>query len=361
MSDRTKTKHEWVLLYYMSYDNNLEHCGPIILNALERGVRGTQLVVTVLADDTEQNGLKRHTITSKGRQVEVMNTDNSASEEVVGNYLTWVAKHHPAKHYAMVFLDHGGRLDEMCLDEWPSQHETKHWLSARLVGPMIKRFRERVSGEVDLLFLQQCGRGSLENLYNFRGAAVAIMASQMNVGAPNTYYEATLQWLADSENATGVDLARQIMSSDEHFNNYVCVDGQVLEELPAVLSPVVRALLNGGESTPKPAVRVTPCFQCEAEKNYDLLEWLADAFRQSGQSRQPLDPFKSWIRQRLVLALTVHPTREKSLKGLCGLSLFVPESEEVFESYRDYPIYQDTCLGNLWKAMYLSNDTLRRH
>jgi hypothetical protein len=76
--DQPKPKHDWVIIYYMSYDNNLEFCGPTILDGLERGVKGSKLVVTVLADDTDKGGLKRYTITSEGRTEEVLNTDNSA-------------------------------------------------------------------------------------------------------------------------------------------------------------------------------------------------------------------------------------------------------------------------------------------
>ena len=154
----------------MSYDNDLASFGPVILDALEHGVQGTGFVVTVLADDTERDGLRRYSISSQGRAREILNTDNSASEDVLSDYLHWVTETYPAKHYGVVFLDHGGRLDDMCLDKWPDANDQERWLSARLVGGLLREFRKRVPGEVDLLFLQQCGRASLENLYNFRGA-----------------------------------------------------------------------------------------------------------------------------------------------------------------------------------------------
>ena len=350
------TIHDWVFAYYMSYDNNLEYCGPAILDGLEEGVKGSNLVVTVLSDDIDKNGLKRYTITSEGRTKEVLKTDNSASEEVVSDYLAWVANTYPASHYAVVFLNHGGRLDEMCLDERPGGNLERRWLSARLVGPLLRKFREEATGEVELLFLQQCGRGTLENMYNFRGTAVALMASQTNVGAPNTYYETTLKWLAKQQKPSGQALARQIMASDEHFINYVCVNGAAVAELPTRLDPVIETLLGDAESNLRAVTDREPCYRHEAETNYDLLEWLESAFKENSRSKKSLEHFRKWVREKLIVATAVHPRHGKIVEGWCGLSLWVPESEKLREPYRDYPIYQDCHLNDLWNVMYPASE-----
>jgi hypothetical protein len=344
--EKSAPARDWVLIYYMSYDNNLERCGPIILDGLEKGVKDSNLVVTVLHDDTDKAGLKRHVLTSEGRATETLATDNSASEEVLKEYLAWAAKTYPAKHYAVVFLDHGGRLDEMCVDAWPGEKETKRWLSAKLTGPVLRQFRKEAPGAVDLLFLQQCGRGSIENLFNFRGAASAILASQTTVGAPNTYYAKSAAWLASNPKATGAELAKQIMGVDEHFMNYVCVDGKAVEELPARLEPVVKALLEGG--VPKAPSKPKPCFNVEDERNYDLLEWLEGAFRDNGRAVKPLDDFKTWVTAKLVLSHVKHAKAGKRAETWTGLSIFVP-SEKIRSRYAGYPIYEESLLDELWK------------
>ena len=38
---------EWALAFVMSYDNDLEHCGPIILDGLEAGVKSDKVRVLV--------------------------------------------------------------------------------------------------------------------------------------------------------------------------------------------------------------------------------------------------------------------------------------------------------------------------
>ncbi len=345
-------EHEWVLVYYMSYDNNLEHCGPVILDQLTRGAKRSDLLVTVLSDDRDPGGLRRHTITSAGRTEERLTTDNSASEEVLSDYLDWVAAAHPARHYAVVFLNHGGRLDEMCLDEYTGDSGKQRWLSARLVGPILRGFRNDVSGEVELLFLQQCGRGSLENLYSFRGAAKAIMASQMSVGAPNTYYEPVLRWLASRRQTAGAPLASQIMSHDRHFTSYVCVDGDALQELPRRLDPVVRGLLGDDERTLEPVAGMRPCFRYKTETYYDLLGWLESAYRENKRPTEPLTAFSEWVRDKLIVTVKSHSYRGRDGEGLCGLSLFVPESKHVRGAYLGYPIYRASTLEDSWNRMF---------
>ncbi|MEN6575205.1 MAG: clostripain-related cysteine peptidase [Phycisphaerales bacterium] len=347
-------KREWVLVYYMSYDNDLERHGPGILEALERGTKGTNLIVTVLADDADQSGLRRYTLSNEGRGRELLGTDDSASEEVLSDYLTWVATHHPAKHYAVVFLDHGGRLDEMCLDERPGRGREGHWLSARRAGGALREFRKEIPGEFDLLFLQQCGRGSIENLYNFRGTAKAVMASQMNVGAPNTYYESTLRWLAEHQDATGPQLARQVMDTDEHYAQYVCVNGPSLEEIPSCLKPVVEALLGTGDSPGKaPGLsELTPCFQYEGETNYDLFHWLERAFNDNHRSTDSLREFRKWVQDELIVTIAVPLHRRNEITEFCGLSLYVPVSQQARGSWIDYPFYEGSRLRELWTVIY---------
>ncbi len=340
----------WVFALYMSYDNDLEPNGPIILDALKNGVRHSDIVVTVLADDTDKNGLKRHVITTKGMMTEMLQSDDSASAQVVEDYFTWVAKNYPAHHYALIFLDHGGRLDEMCLDECPGTDGNEKWLSARLVGEALRKFRQHTPGTVELLFLQQCGRGSVENLYNFRGTANAVMASQLGVGAPNTYYMATLRWLAGHADATGRELAHQIIASEEKYNSYVVVDGAALAELPSRIDAVVTAL-NLDKTIPLMLPSCVPaCYQYQDERFFDAAGWLEAAFRENTRSTDQLEKFIVWSREKLIFEHAIQPEQRKTLSGLCGLSLFVPETAMACDTYADYPFFKAGSLVELWKA-----------
>lgn len=339
-------ERDWVLIYVMSYDNNLTRFGPGILDALGRGVRGGKTVVTVLADDPNPNGLNRYVITSDGISSHRLPTDDSASEVVLGDYLSWAAKTYPAKHYAIVFLDHGGRLYEMCLDERPGGGGTKHWMDGRRVGERLRAFRAEAPGTVELVFLQQCGRGSVENLYNFNNTASVVLASQHNVGAPNTYYEPTLHWLDAHPDATGSKLASRIMADDRHFTSYASFDGKALVELPHRLGPVVKALIDNDTAVTCPT-GMPPCYESDNEIFFDLIEWLEAAYRENRRPAAALDEFSRWARKELLIKVVT----SRGSRSVCGLSLFVPQTEGQRTRYQNEPVCRESDLGRLWEAV----------
>jgi len=115
---------------------------------------------------------------------------------------------------------------------------------------------------------------------------------------------------------------------------------------------VVKELLGSQTGSPKPAKGLSPCFDIAEETNYDLFAWLECAFRESNRPTESLEKFKAWVQDKLIVGIAVHPRRGNSVKELCGLSLFVPETEAVRGVYSDYPIYQDSLLNDLWNVLY---------
>lgn len=99
---------DWVFVYYLSYDNDLTTHTPLVLKALRAGVKTGSVAVTALVDDADRQGLIRHVITAQGSVEERLPTDDSAGTQVLSNYLAWVRENLPARHYGIVFADHGG-------------------------------------------------------------------------------------------------------------------------------------------------------------------------------------------------------------------------------------------------------------
>lgn len=344
----------WVFVYYMAYDNNLDHCGPIILDALEKGIQGSDTTVTVLADSVRTKGLRRHVLRPQAHQVTALPTDNSASEEVLEDYLGWVASSLPAKRYAVVFLNHGGNLDEMCLDENPGEGQAKKWLSAQRVGPILRRFRENVVGDVALLFLQQCGRGSIDNLYNFRGAAELVLSSQTSVGAPNTYYTETLQQIGRRPELSPLQLAELITGLDKHFTNYVAIDGNRIAELPNRFDPIIRPLLALERVQVPEDASLSFRGQNWDETYFDLLDWLSKVYEVNGLTDQKgvLEELRRWILNDLVVHYRSHPQKGSRTAGWSGLSLLVPQTRNTAEQYRDYPLWKESLFGEFWVKVH---------
>ncbi|MEZ0230050.1 MAG: clostripain-related cysteine peptidase, partial [Planctomycetota bacterium] len=169
-------EYDWGVAYYMSYDNNLEKCGKTILKGIKKGCTSPKQIVAVQADYTNSEGMTRYTIKHSGTDESKIDTEDSAKEETAATYLEWFTKTFKCKRYVFTFLDHGGKIDQMCNDDNPGP-SGKKWMSGKIMGEKLRALKEKLGDKLQLLFLQQCGRGSLENLYNFKGTAEYIMSS----------------------------------------------------------------------------------------------------------------------------------------------------------------------------------------
>lgn len=237
---------DWVFIYLLPYDNNLEGAAEPILEMLAAGVTSERIGVVALVDTQDVDGVNRHVITVEGRQDGVvLATESLADLGTLETQLDWVASNFDSAKYALVFLGHGGRLDEMSYDANPGA-DGDSWMAPSALGPLLSRWRQRLQGELELLFLQQCGKGSLETYYSLRHTARILMSSQTLIGAPNDYYTGLLQAVSQQPNLEGVELAWSIAraESPDMFTSYTAVSAEALEELPERMRAVLEPLMT---------------------------------------------------------------------------------------------------------------------
>lgn len=352
---------EWTWLYVMSYDNNLDSCTRPILDGLRAGLDSDLAAVAILSDRPDAGGLWQIGYTRDQAHEDRLNTDDITDPKVVVRFLDWAVTTYPARHYALVFLDHGGALDQMCADDHAGpKGDRRGWLSAQAMGAALTAWTGRtVPARLDLLFLQQCGRGSIENLFHFHAAASHLLASQTNVGACNTYYRATLALTTDPRRAGQVDgaaVSRQIMATDRHYTDYVLVRGTALARAPAVLGAVAEELMAvPSERFFLPAATLKPCFDVgpedeRGEANYDLLAYLEALYRASatppGKAWLAL---RTWFEQELRLEHRFHDKQaEAALAGSwSGVAMHVPRTPAAFRRYAKLPLYATSAWGAL--------------
>jgi hypothetical protein len=350
--------YEWVFVYYMSYDNDLNPFGEVILSDLEKGISDSKTAVLVQGDFADNRGMKRITLRhSNGRahRKEInLKGEDSADEHELRKYLQWVRKKWDAKNYCVVFLNHGGKLNQMCLDEKPFRNDSENkrfasgkWLSAAETGEIVADFNRKVGGKVRLLFLQQCGRAAIQNLYNFADSAEYVLASPLKVDAPNTYYIKTLELIARNLNITGEMLAKTIMQEDEHYTMYTLVSNKELKKLPEKLAPVLKTL---GQRSSLNRPNTCQCvFEFKGDKFYDLMHYLqALSLANGGIAGEELNSFFDWYQNHLIV--------NKSYKGTgsscTGLSIYVPSNENAAGSYNFLPLYRETNLEQIMKLMF---------
>src|SRR6185295_7527933 len=110
----------------------------------------------------------------------------------------------------------------------------------------VTEWRKTLPGGLELLFLQQCGKGAIENFYEMRGSARFVLASETRIGAPNAYYADTLRALCERPSVDGAALAASIVEheSEEMFTQYAAADSAALDEIPARLDALAAPLVG---------------------------------------------------------------------------------------------------------------------
>jgi hypothetical protein len=350
--------YEWVFVYYMSYDNDLNPFGKVILSDLAKGIVEANIAVVVQTDFADNKGMKRialqHANGKAYRKETILKSEDSADINELRKYFEWVHKKWNAENYCIVFLNHGGTLNHMCLDRKPFRNHDKNkpfvsgkWLSAAETGAIVADFNRKVDGRVRLLFLQQCGRAAIENLYNFLDTAEYILASPQKVDAPNTYYTKTLEAIAHDPNITGEALAKTIMLEDEHYTLYTLISNRELKKLPEKLSQVLKSF---GQRASLKRPDSCPClFEYEGEKFYDLMYFLgALSSANNDIAGKEISSFLDWCQNRLIVSRAFKGPESSSL----GLSIYVPSSKNAIGRYSFLPLYQQTDLENIMKLKF---------
>jgi hypothetical protein len=358
----TENKYEWVFVYYMSYDNNLEKFGPKILEDLEVGMVSSKTAVVVQADFQDPGGMRRISLRYVNGMVQkeemLLESEDSASLDELQQYLQWVWERYKSKNYVVVFLDHGGKLDQMCADERPyknpqaSNHtnQTK-WLSGFETGKAVREFNLKTDKRVQLVFIQQCGRGSIENLYNFVDGGEYIMVSPVPVGAPNTYYTEMLFLTAQSTELDGRSIARKIMFEDRDCALYTLVLNSELKKMPGKLEPLLKAFRSGRKlNRPKLYGEI---YSYDDEKCFDL-RWYLEALSSANEdiAKEGLEMFFEWLEKDLIVRKGIKPRYLSSRTNYCGLSIHGPMNKEQAERYNFLPLYQQTNLDEVMSLMF---------
>lgn len=355
---------EWVFFYYMAYDNNLEGCGPPILKMLHEGITSDNVAVVTFADFRDKDGMIRYEATKAGQKETRLEIESSAHEITLKDQLEWTRDNYKAKRYAVVFLNHGSRLSEMSHDEHPGKGATQNWLHVVKVAEVLTEWRESLPGKLELLFVQQCGKGNLENYHAFRKSAPYVMASQTVVGAPNYYYTDALKAICAKPDVDGKAVASLFKTHETNnmFTTYTTVNDEALEDLPGKLDAVLKPLLavkelkrpailaerpRRGERKPEGAF-CRMCFEpARDERMVDGLALLTALYDANELDKKPLETFAEWVKKTLITEHKVSPAREAHAGTWCGFSLYVPKTQAALDRYEDYPIYADTKLKDL--------------
>ena len=350
-----KKEYDWILLYWMPYDNDLWPHKAAIMKMLAQGVKSKNILVVVQADVFEQEFLTRSVITNGKIDTQQLDATNSASEDVFADYLNWTESQFSGTKWAIIFLGHGGNLDQISPDVHPvpDPNAGTQWMNIHKLNKVITEFNEAIQGQIELLFLQNCCKGTVEAFYNFRDASNYIMASQMPLGAPNSYYEKVLQFLGKNPGVDGGKLAEKIMEfeANKMYNSYTTVNSAALRELPQHFTSLIDSLQTSNiENIQLDELADKPwSYLYLDDRLADIVLFFQWAVKQSGANQKQLQNFIKFFGQKLIHKFQESP--ENEYPNLNGVSLCIPSSRRQLGTYKYLEAFSDLSLTEFFNSI----------
>jgi hypothetical protein len=345
-----KQRYDWIFLYWMPYDNDLSDFGAPIMNMIASGVRSENILVVVESDFWDAKQLSRSVI-SKGKiNTQKLDTANSASEEVFADYLNWAQSRFETDRWVIVFLGHGGQLDEISPDEHPgSSLVGTQWMNIKKLSDAIANFNQQINNRVELFFFQNCNKGTLEAHYTFRDTAKYTLSSQKLLGAPNYYYESLFQFIGNHPELNGEQLAQKIRQFEggDMYHSYTVTNNRSFSEISETFNSFIDSILSANFKLIDTKELHKYCYF--AEQHVDLVEFCKTITQQSGADPKKCNDVIECFNNSLIHM--VNPLERQ--ENLSGLGLFLPLKRKQLDKYRYLPIYSDLKLIELFDAILL--------
>ncbi len=195
----------WLLMYYMVGDNNLNPRAQSVFEQLKAHQGSSAYNIAVMFDGAANNDSRYYYIADNTVFV-VKNELNSGDPNTLIDFVKWARGMFPADHTALVLWDHGSLATTM---QDVSQNRS---MRVQELAGALKQIVSQ-TGKMDILQLDACLMGSIEDAYEFQPAADFYIASENEgwVPTPPSYLNSI------PETMTPESLAVQIASN---YHNY---------------------------------------------------------------------------------------------------------------------------------------------
>lgn len=328
-----KIKTDWIFIYYMPYDNNLSEYGVKIVNMIKDSISSNNVVATIQSDFEDSLGMTRYIITKDTILKSFVNSEYSGHTKSYEDYLIWVKEKIEFNKKAVIFLDHGGKLDELCLDEKPKRCFLKVDSLKNVFTTVFNK------SKIDLLFLQVCTKGSIEPVYEFKDNAAYTLCSQTELGAPNYYYTRLYSEMSKNAPRSGIDVAK-IIAENEAYNMYsslTLIDNSKLDSFYIMFSEFINLLKP--EKEINLLVRPKQIYY-DDERYWDLVSFLENIkITQNSDLSIMRNLLLKYIKDNLIVFNKINPVRGKMV-GYSGLSIYALLNNKSNRNYNNLAFYR---------------------
>jgi hypothetical protein len=217
----------WTFLVYMDGDNNLSGDALDDFAQIKAATSSTHIKVVVqlaLLGATTKRYLVANGMTTLLADMGVL---NMADGQTITDFLSWAKNAYPADRTVLVLWDHGAGWDEL------TPAAPAAMLAPRKVGlsmftepgsndvvlanHLIRQAIEKSGIKLDLLGIDGCSMSTIEALYEFRGLAGVLVASEELIPDAGWDYNALLSGLAASQGITAEEFGTLAVSTYRNF------------------------------------------------------------------------------------------------------------------------------------------------
>jgi hypothetical protein len=355
-----KSLHQWVILYWMPYDNDLSIFEEPIIEMLTQGTQSPDIAVTIQSDYWGDAQMRRRYII-EGIVTEVQVTGEDSSDiSALAAYLDWADRNFEAKNWAVIVVGHGGKINQVSPDDHGSNIQSRTWMEIDQFTNVVSHFNQSINGKVELLFFQNCNKATLEVIYEARNCAKYTLASQLNLGAPNYYYEQFLGLLPSLDNGYEAGIAIMDAERTDMYHSLTLVDNQSVYLIAEKLSALFQTILDS--SLLQISRSEISTYSYFGELHCDVLALLDYATEVSGKAKNELIEFADFLKSSIIIShqtggqlLSNIPKRNvlmgkngSDIEVLSGLSLYFPKTVEDIALYEYLELYQQVDLARLY-------------
>jgi len=356
-SEPARARQDWVILYWMPYDNDLVDFGEPIIEMLSQATKSSNALVIVQSDDFGNTKMRRRILSNGVIQEIGITEEDSSNISTFSAYLKWADETFDAKHWAIIILGHGGQVNEISPDDHDSDNKKRTWMSVAQLASAVNVFNQSTKGRVELLFFQNCNKATLEVIYETRHCARYTLASQLLLGAPNYYYEGFLKRL-NKPLISGSEAALAIMESEspDMYHTLTLVDNKTLRNLTPKLSRLIKLLLNN--RTIHVDISTLSPIHYFGEQCCDVLILFRELSRNINQANHAFIELENFLKSSVIAHYKTggqfygsRHFKNHTFQKYCGLSLYLPKTKHDIQRYSSLALYQKLDLVNLYKRI----------
>ncbi|NDD31325.1 MAG: hypothetical protein EB084_23995 [Proteobacteria bacterium] len=178
------------------------------------------------------------------------------SPGTLADFLKWGIKNYPAKHYMVVFNNHGAGFRGISFDDVHQSH-----IDPTEMREVLEHVKSETGVKPDVLLFDACEMAQTEVAYELRNSAKFLVGGENLIGAPGMPYAEILARPAFDENVSGRDLARHIVDAaavdeadrvdnglDEAAGQFSAIDLSKMNTLRKACDTLSQTLRQGGVS-----------------------------------------------------------------------------------------------------------------